>query len=435
MNKVLPWIKSNWLIVVLSLVILAVLPTALVIASGMNTKLREEYQQRVQNDANALSNPNVNYKIVSPIPGVKDVEIQHAANRAAIDWFKAKREQIQTEASEVWAAALALNKGEHDVLMPGIFPSPHAGADDRIVRNDFTRMVVQKVPAALLTTLKAGSPPDRAKLAEDLLDHAHRRHEQLVAQLGGPINKEQGEALQNELVSIRIESYRRRAGDISVYADVSSFPDIPPEMPVNAPTLEYCWEWQEAIWALEDFVAAVAAANAQVPGRTPGVPGSVVKRLIRVKVNEPPSRAGGDEEGSSRSRSRSGSSDGLIPTDPSVSLTGRISGANTGNDLYDVRLIEAEIIISTRHIPLFLNALAATNFMTVLDLDLQRVEPLEHLADGYFYGDDEHVVKAKMVIETIWFREWVGPHMPPRIRAFRGLPDESGNQSDPDSPE
>jgi len=428
-NKVLPWLKSNWLIVVLSLIILAVLPTALVIASGMNTKLREEVQQRAQGDANALSNPNVNYRIVSPIPGVADVELQHAANRAAIDWFKARREQVQAEAADVWAAALAFNKGKHELLMEGIFPTPPAGADDRIVRNDFTRLVVQKVPVQLLTTLNAGTPPDPTKLAEDILEHGYRRQEQLIAQIGGPLNKEQGEDLKNELINIRIENYRRRAGDIDVYADISSFPDIPPDMPVNAPSLEYCWEWQEAVWALEDFVAAVAAANAQVPGRTPGVPGSVVKRLIRVKVSEPPSRGGGDEEGSYRSSSGSGSSGGMIPTDPTVSVTGRISGPNTGNDLYDVRLIEAELIISTRHLPLFIDALAATNYMTVLDLDLERVEPLEHLADGYFYGDGEHVVKARMVIETLWFREWVGPHMPPRIRAARGLSSNAGEDS------
>ena len=120
----------------------------------------------------------------------------------------------------------------------------------------------------------------------------------------------------------------------------------------------------------------------------------------------------------------------MVSLNPAVSLTGRVSGIETDNQLYDVRHIEAEMIIATRHIPLFLNALATTNFMTVLDIDLERVEPLADLAEGYYYGED-HVVKARFLIESLWLREWVAPLMPPEVRGPRGIEDPAAEGSDP----
>ena len=69
-----------------------------------------------------------------------------------------------------------------------------------------------------------------------------------------------------------------------------------------------------------------------------------------------------------------------------------------------------------------LEAFSRQNFMTVLDLEMSPADPFESIAEGYYYGG-ENIAHLKLVIETVWFREWIKPHMPPAVRAMLGVPD------------
>jgi hypothetical protein len=53
-------------------------------------------------------------------------------------------------------------------------------------------------------------------------------------------------------------------------------------------------------------------------------------------------------------------------------------------------------------------------------MDLYRVDPIEELKNGYFYGSDP-VVRATIEIETVWLREWRKDLMPTDVRAALGL--------------
>lgn len=434
MKNLVPWLKSNWLIVVLLLIVLVSLPTALYFSSSMNRSLREKFQQEITKDEGALKKNTIQYRIASPIPGTPDVEHSATANERLINWFAEQRSRIQAEATQVWNNALELNRAGHEILLDGIFPAPPPGADERVARADFTSRFLQ-LPDELMKTMNAGPPPDPRALVATLAELAERRRQQLLAQAGGDnLDEFQTQTILDELAAVRRAEYRRRAQEISVYADRTVFKDVPafsPEQLREPPSLAFCWQWQEAAWVLQDLAKAIALANANsssADGRSSSVHDSVVKRIVSIKVLEAPAPPGGGEEGSSR---RSSSGGGLVTTDPSVSLTGRVSGAGTDNQLYDVRLAQCEFIVDTQRLPQFLDALGRVNFMTVIDLDLERVDPAEDLLEGYDYGSS-HVVKAKMMIETLWLREWIVAHMPPAEKALRGV-DESkiGTQTPP----
>lgn len=422
MNKLVPWLKSNWIIVVLSVLILVSLPTALYFSSKMNRQLVDGFQTRIKADESAISASRLQYNIASPIPGTPDVAHSAAANQVLIDWFAQQRERIRGEAQQVWAAALELNRAGHDLLMEGLFPAPPARADDRVGRADFTSRYLA-LPERLMRDLNAGPPPDSAELVEMLSEQAKRRTEQLTAQIGdGEIPKEQVDRVIDELAALRRNEYRRRAQEISVYADPTVFRDVPAysaDQLRDPPSVEYCWEWQEVAWVLQDLVKAINTANAAAAQgedaqRRPGVYGSVVKRIVGVKVVEAATPASSEEGGGSRR----GSGDGLVSTNPAVSITGRFSSPD--NQLYDVRLAQLEVIVDTQRLPTLLDAITATNLMTVLDLDIERVEPAADLLEGYDYGPD-HVVRARVLIETIWFRDWIAPYMPAAVKAARGV--------------
>src|SRR5262249_15605382 len=107
------------------------------------------------------------------------------------------------------------------------------------------------------------------------------------------------------------------------------------------------------------------------------------------------------------------------------SITGRMSGPGSHNKWFDVRNATVEAIVSSQRLPQFLNALCATNFITIVDLDLVRVDPLTDLRDGSDYGD-EHVVKATIKLEPVWRREWRKGAMPPEVAAALGMDEKAG---------
>jgi hypothetical protein len=112
----------------------------------------------------------------------------------------------------------------------------------------------------------------------------------------------------------------------------------------------------------------------------------------------------------------------LIATDASASVTGRVS--HDGNQLYDVRPVTLSLIVSSERLPEILDAISSTNFMSVIDLDVSRVDPWEDLKQGYYYGD-EHVVRVDLTIETIWLRQWLKAYMPATVKTLMKVKDDA----------
>jgi hypothetical protein len=88
--------------------------------------------------------------------------------------------------------------------------------------------------------------------------------------------------------------------------------------------------------------------------------------------------------------------------------------------MYDLRQVMVTAVVSAKSLPKWLDAIAKTNFMTVLDMDVEAIDAFEHLKAGYYYGNDP-VVTVKLVIETAWLREWTKKYMPADVRAELGI--------------
>ena len=170
---------------------------------------------------------------------------------------------------------------------------------------------------------------------------------------------------------------------------------------------------QEKSWIDQDICRAIALANAKASA---GVPESVVKRITKIAIR-PALYSTGDQ---APQPALFDAGDDKPPLDFSASITGRVSGPGRRNRWYDVRPVTLEIVVSSARLPQFVNALSATNFIAVLDLDLTKVEPLADLREGFDYGD-EHVVRASIVVETIWLRDWRKQAMPMDVQKALGM--------------
>ena len=101
--------------------------------------------------------------------------------------------------------------------------------------------------------------------------------------------------------------------------------------------------------------------------------------------------------------------------DKSISITGR-----TSNSVYDVRNLDCTIVVATRGLPAVIDAIAAQNFMTVLDVQLLPANAFAAASDGFIYGI-EPVSTVRLQIETIWLREWTADAMPGDLREALGI--------------
>ena len=93
-----------------------------------------------------------------------------------------------------------------------------------------------------------------------------------------------------------------------------------------------------------------------------------------------------------------------------ISPTGRVC-----NSIFDVRHSQLVIDIEAAELPAFMEMLRKTNFMTVIKAEITDLDEYELLKEGYIYGHND-VVRAKLVIESLWFRNWTEELMPKIVK-------------------
>jgi hypothetical protein len=406
MNKVLPWLKAHWPIPALTVVAIAALPTAMYFAAQMHDKFKAEYAKHLNDDMNSITPAAATVKYYEPAwDGSGNVLDKSApANEEMIKSYKTILEDLQKKVGVVSEKGLAFNKGEHKLLMEGIFPAPaDAGLAPSLGRVFITKYM--DYHKQLLTAMRAGEPPKIEDLTKSLNERSAAFTSQIKAERGTEPNAEDMATLNKELLSMRLKAVSKRAAEIGVYADASVFEGLPTSVPEKAPTPGQEWDMQERAWVDQDICRAIFVAN----GPTTPVTQSVVKRVLKIAVRPPtwdintPVPATYDP------------GEDKVTLNFGASLTGRTSGAGTHNKWYDVRTVSLELIVSSQQLPKFLNALSATNFMTVLKMDIAAMDPLPDLKLGYDYGD-ENVVKATLVVETVWLREWRKADMPDDVK-------------------
>lgn len=406
MKNLMPWIKANLPIVVLSVLILLILPAAFVGSSMWNSKIKKGREKVVKENETALGAAKVSYTLPPTVPGATTVPFAWPApNPIATAYFRENRAKIEEQIKKVTVEAEAINKAGHVPLVDGVFPAPA----DKTKTLDFAEALVGKTDSAgkelkpsayqvLLDRIKAGPAADPVKVAEIL----NSAKESEVAKLQAGQNRtqftpEEQAKLDDSLAKIRIGQYMSHAKDISVYATKDAFPgNILRAVPGEPPNVDNCWHWQEDYWYLADLLDAVYAAN----GQKTGVDQAVVKRIEQIA---------------------------LMPLgDPSTgTLTGRKNGG--ANKTYDVRSSTMKLIVSSARMPQLINAISKTNFMTVTDLEFNEVDRFKDLEQGFYYGD-EHVVEAKVTIESVWLRGWTLAMMPEAEKQRR---EQTGEEAAP----
>lgn len=462
MKPVLNWIKGHIVIVVCVLVILAVLPAGFVGANMWNTKIAAKQKEAFDGEKRKLDGAStVTYTLPAVLRTEQSVESRQAPNAVVTRFFAEQRERRAAQVQRVVEAALEMNQAQHQPLVDGLLPEPPSQREGRRLALQAAARVTgdldeRSVYAALLDEINAGMPPNPEQLTEALRDVDQSERDALQSTSGTGSNAvpdEELEALRDRLVAQRLGAYASRANELSVYASPDAiyfdggagYSRVPSQMPTDDPSLVEVFGWTFDYWVISDVLHAVDAANRdRFEQRTP-IPESVVKRIDSVRVRQFAALASAASTGSSSSGTPSdfgnypgagarggrdyGGRDFGNYAAPQATTTGGATGggeaSHTGrttgqNGTWDIRVVELTGVFSSVRLPQFIEALGATNFMTVTGLSLEPVDPRIDLADGFYYGDEE-VVRATLTIETVWLREWTKWLMPEAVRTALGI--------------
>lgn len=479
MKNILGWMKSNVLIVVFCAIVLISLPTAFAFSGMWRESIRAERELAAKGEMAKIEKAKVTYNIPSYDPNQKPVEYSGAPNAELTNWFKQQRESLATAATAVVKRAEEFNRGvgpdaasvgrkEHKPLLDGLFPSPLVNltqqARERMGAEKWDAMTAEEKAAQvallereasdeeirklnemeevllakrgrpypyqeLLDAIHAGGPADPVKVNAAVRDLAARESDKITAGKRNLTAEEQGE-LYKKLVERRLGEYQAAAANLSLYATTKIWPSSPQKGFSSIPsgkidpdniTLASFFVNQWDYWVYSDVLAAVRLANNDTGGPV-GVANAVVKRIESFQLADPEGLFAnvdpfGGGLGMEAPPPPTSDVPGLVPLVPSVSITAR--GMGTWNTMYDIRRVDLTVVVSSARINEFLDAISRTNFMTVTDLDIQEVNVWLDLREGFYYGP-EHVVRAKLSIETVWLRSWMLNYMPPKVASILG---------------
>lgn len=442
MKGILGWIKGHVAIVAFCAVIVISLPAAFAVSSMLNSKLRTAREKEVGEDYKALEGARITYEIPPVTPGGEPIQVPAPApNPELTRWFREQREARAAQVEQVVSLATRINREGHKPLVEGLLPRP-AESEAIFKRLEMAETIIGKegkpsAYVALFATINAGPPVDPAKAASEISDQRTRELEKIKAERGTDrLTPEEDAELTRKLSKYRIGIYQRRANEISAYATTESLRNVLPagEVPVEPYEVYQCYVFQWDYWVIEDLIRAFGAANSGPDGAFTPVERSVVKRIQSFSVEEPPvygERSLAGEQWTPPA----GQGSETVPLDPRVSVTGRRSSKI--NKLYDVRFADVTLVVDSARLLDLIGAISRTNFMTVIGCELSEVDVWKDLEDGYYYGPD-HVVRAKLRIESVWLRSWTARYMPDPIQIALGAKEpgaeSEGLAPDPDAP-
>ncbi len=432
MKAALLWIKGNPIAVVAVLLCIASLVSLSVVhvqGSTFVQRLQDRDKEIKKIDtlkrtpvtvpAEELDKPPQRLNIVVNPQTIKDLEEVYG--------------RMTEEYASIFNLAVQFNSNRHLPMHEQLFPDP--GTSDYLLidartkyRQAFSEMFMPHTDVALYPRMDAGNPLPHDTLKAEL-DRITREYlsgffppvnnaAELKPEEKADLDKRQREGL--------MEVALRHASKFHIYADANPrSADYPFEIdawsdPANAtlPNLVSVWEGQLNLWVQQDLIAAIANVN-QAWNPEANVVINPIKRLLKISVVPGYvgiNSSGGLTTNTNFSTGVSVSGNQLLPDDFSKSPTGRRS-----NSIYDVRHVWVSMIVDYQRLPDVFEALAKTNFMSVLKIELKDVDEYEELKKGFVYGWND-VVEARMLIETLWLRQWTVRSMPFEVRRRLGIP-------------
>jgi hypothetical protein len=442
MRPVLKWVRANLYTVICAAVMLAA-PLALWFYSGgMNSAVRQEVQRRAAKVGELGKFESTPISLESPVPGNDPVSARIAVNRKFLERYQQVVGKLREDAARIREEVIGINRKGRGVLNEKLFPAALPQERETLPKEMYRQLIAAYTQ--LLKDVRAGSPPSGAQMAEYLGQARDRFLTEIRKRSTDALTpQEQGE-LTEQLSAARLSYCADAARALSFYADLAdlSVPDESrrPDRAEGQGMIDmFNWQWE--LWIKEDLLRAIASANQAYPS----VLEAPVKRVISIAVQSAPAAAvasAADEGGesgpaggfaigsggmSSGGRGGGGEARAAVPAvaadpaqeaplDYTVSFTGRRT-----NPLYDVWYVGVDLIVDSAQVPALFDALARQNFMTVVDAQVDTVDPFEDLRAGYVYGTAP-VSRVSLVVETIWIREWTAPLMPAELKAALGIP-------------
>ncbi|MCA9297072.1 MAG: hypothetical protein KC983_11155 [Phycisphaerales bacterium] len=444
MNKILDWVKSNPLIVVFAVLMIAALITMPMLAGKMNAAVKKDTADKARKITEIKG-----LKTTIEVPGVEGSQ-SGLINKKFIDRYKVVTEVTKKDAEQVHAEALAFNRKKRGVFLSREFPNP---APERLIvmPADFHDELMDGY-AELFERINIGQPADAAGVAEKLVQERRRFYSSIGKEDGDKLNDEETTELARRLTAVRLTAYTDAASKISFYLNPADL-NLPGYAENESYSLSLLYNWQWQYWVISDVLNALAEANR----KSTNVLQAPVKRVQYIDISGFPAAAassiptggfqgsGGGARGSggpggfggggggggsmNAGGGRSGPGEGAgapsgqapnpkvpTPLDYNVSFTGRKT-----NPLYDVVRIDLGLVVSATDLPLVLDALAKENFITVLDVRLQPADQYNDLKLGYRYGGGA-VSFVHITLESIWLREWTMEFMPEETKIALGIP-------------
>ncbi len=427
-RQVLAWVKANVFIVVFGVLMIAALVALPIVSGKLNADVKARVQERVskKNELERFEKTDVTLQL----PDGTSESWSTTVNPGLIEQYRAYVDAERSDADRIVAAAVSFNAKDRGVIMPELFPVPR-GSVEVLPRRYWERLAdAGGAYDQLLERVGSGSPPEGAELV-DRLQRQRRFYvtERIQKSEGDTLTAKEQAELQEYLAGIRLGLYSDAADRIRFYLDRSQLPIPAWNQGVSYqddPDLLFGWQWD--YWVVEDILESIARANEGARS----VRVAPVKRVLSMGLGPvAPASGGGDGPGGGTPGFGGGgrgapAGPAMPPTNPpnpanelqrdwSVSLTGRSS-----NELYDVRLVDLTLIAETARLPELFDALARRNFITVLDADVRPADPFGAVAAGYYYGS-EPVSEVRLVLETVWIRQWTREFMPDATRARLGV--------------
>jgi len=455
---VLGWVKKNLLIVVSVVLILVFLPAGWIFSSKWNASIKKAATDEFNKQKQALQRASsVKYTLPAVFEGEQTISESRAPNRAVTEFYARQKAARVEQVRDVVDRGTAFNRRDHGLLRPEFANFLPKAPSERMRRQlglDLAEMVAGTVDPdgtiirpsvyfSLFRSVNAGPPTAPEDLGASLQEFKTRETDNFVASnADGRISDEQSKRLEQELVARRLGEYAGKANTLSFYINheavlrdnTPGWTGVPEprrtdvtDYPAVTESIGFVWHWD--YWVIDDILTAIAAGNTDPATGAATVTGGAVKRVEKIRLSEFAVTesatesiddlggwGGGRDQGYSDPRLAGGSGAGA-PV--GATYTGR--AGSTGDGAYDIRMVELTAIVAPQKLPQFFEALGRTNYMTVVDIDLSPVDVWADLNQGYFYGSD-HVMRATMLIETVWLRSWTEQYMPDAVRSTLGLP-------------
>lgn len=448
MNGVVSWLKSNVVIVIFGVLIIALPVAGFFVSSGWNAKIKASAEETLSSKKRQVDGVSrVTYTLPSIVAGEQAVEEARSPNAAVTAFFEAKRAERQTAIEGVVTHAVRFNKTEsREVLMPGLLPGSGDARETKKKARELAAMIAgdDETPSVyepLFRSLNSGMPVEKADVARRVVD-AYRSE---IDRAGGDardMDEDELEALNERMKGHRFGVLSRRAEEISVYASVDvlrgadplTYSDIPSDVPSGSLDERDALRWQMDYWLVQDLLKAVDLANRTDDGLATEVPRSPVKRIVSIRLEQMdiPEKPAEDaaaapaDPPTNRRRTMLAPPSAPIGTSfgggsagtPRVTHTGRKTEDKNG--VYIVRHATITLVASSDQLVSVLESFGAANFMTVTGVSLSEVDRWADMDEGFYYGQD-HVVRAEIDVEAAYLNFWLADVLPEYVASSWGV--------------